>query len=49
MANMLFFQQYLQSLESKVKEISSMNESLRVQNESLKRRVNELEVEVCTH
>lgn len=45
----LFSQQYLQSLESKVKEISNVNESLRVQNESLKRRVNELEVEVSTH
>lgn len=37
--------EYLQSLESKVKEISSLNESLRVQNESLKRRVGELEAE----
>ncbi|XP_078357716.1 cyclic AMP-dependent transcription factor ATF-6 alpha-like isoform X2 [Oculina patagonica] len=37
--------EYLQSLENKVKEISNVNESLRVQNESLKRRVNELEVE----
>ena len=41
-------QQYLQSLESKVKEISNLNESLRVQNETLKRRVSELEVEVCS-
>ncbi|PFX27867.1 cyclic AMP-dependent transcription factor ATF-6 beta-like isoform X1 [Stylophora pistillata] len=37
--------EYLQSLESKVKEISNINESLRAQNEGLKRRVNELEVE----
>ena len=51
---MMVSQQYLQSLEGKVKEISGINESLRVQNESLKRRVNELEVEVsnlftCKH
>ena len=32
-----------------MKEISSLNESLRVQNESLKRRVGELEAEVCVH
>lgn len=37
--------EYLQSLENKVKEVSNLNESLRVQNENLKRRVNELEVE----
>ncbi|CAH3138334.1 unnamed protein product [Pocillopora meandrina] len=37
--------EYLQSLETKVKEISNINESLRMQNEGLKRRVNELEVE----
>ena len=42
------YSQYLQSLENKVKEVSNLNESLRVQNENLKRRVNELEVEVCT-
>jgi len=37
--------EYLQSLENKVKEVSNLNESLRVQNESLKRRVGELEAE----
>lgn len=46
--HVVFSPQYLQSLENKVKEISNLNESLRVQNESLKRRVGELEVEVCT-
>ena len=46
--HVVFSSQYLQSLENKVKEISNLNESLRVQNESLKRRVGELEVEVCT-
>lgn len=49
MVHKIVTQQYLQSLESKVKEISSLNESLRVQNESLKRRVGELEAEVCVH
>lgn len=37
--------EYLQSLENKVKEISNLNESLRVQNATLKKRVNELELE----
>jgi len=37
--------EYMQSLENKVKEISNLNDSLRAQNECLKRRINDLEVE----
>lgn len=35
----------MQSLENKVKEVSNLNDSLRAQNECLKRRINDLEVE----
>lgn len=39
----------MQSLENKVKEISNLNDSLRAQNECLKRRINDLEVEVLNN
>jgi len=39
----------MQSLENKVKEVSNLNDSLRAQNECLKRRINDLEVEVLNN
>lgn len=39
----------MQSLENKVKEISNLNDSLTAQNECLKRRINDLEVEVLNN
>lgn len=39
----------MQSLENKVKEISNLNDSLTAQNECLKRRISDLEVEVLNN